>query len=109
MTEIPGSDSLLERIAFYLWPAHEVLLYRKTTDAEGDDYYLILNGTGDELAEWDEGEQNWIVVNPPVVLAMPQIQSSLLRCLPGLSSKLSEWLCAGGSLVYSFHLSQKNQ
>ncbi|HID8404804.1 TPA: hypothetical protein ACXIJH_005170 [Serratia marcescens] len=65
MTEIIGSESLLQRIALLVQLSSDKALYRKTKDAEGQDYFLILNAHGDEVAEWDEQQCDWCLVKPP--------------------------------------------
>lgn len=63
MVEIPGSENQLREIVLKVGLLHPDVLLRKTVDAEGAPYILILNGQGDEVAEWDEDD--WVMVPHP--------------------------------------------
>jgi len=65
MTEMPGSEFRIMEIVFLVNLDHGDVYYRKTKDSNGDDYFLILNSKGEEVAEWDEEAQKWILLPFP--------------------------------------------
>lgn len=52
MVEMPGSEFQIREIVFLVNLDYGDVYYRKTKDSNGDDYFLILNSTGEEVAEW---------------------------------------------------------
>lgn len=66
MVEMPGSELQIREIVFLVNLDYGDVYYRKTKDSNGDDYFLILNSTGEEVAEWDEDAQKWILLPHPV-------------------------------------------
>ncbi|HCD2819138.1 TPA: hypothetical protein NBL60_004019 [Enterobacter hormaechei] len=65
MVEMPGSEFQIREIVFLVNLDYGDVYYRKTKDSNGDDYFLILNSTGEEVAEWDEDAQKWILLPHP--------------------------------------------
>ena len=65
MVEIPGSEYQIREIIVQCKQDHVDVYYRKTKDSNGDDYFVILNSKGEEIAEWDEDAQEWILLPPP--------------------------------------------
>lgn len=65
MVEIISSEEHLLRIVFLILLKNHEARYRQSIDAEGDDYHLIINELGDEVAEWDELLCEWHLVIPP--------------------------------------------
>lgn len=65
MIEVPGSESQIREIAFIVNMEYGDVYLRKTKDSNGDDYFVILNSKGEEVAEWDEDAQEWILLPRP--------------------------------------------
>lgn len=65
MVEIIGSEFQIMRTMGYVSMVHGKAFYRKTTDSNGDDYFLILNANGEEVAEWDDSQNEWSLILLP--------------------------------------------
>lgn len=65
MEEIPGSENQIRTIIFLVKQKHADVYYRKTKDSNGDDYFLILNTAGKEVAEWDDDTETWVLIPHP--------------------------------------------
>ncbi|RHW56194.1 hypothetical protein AUM81_22420 [Cronobacter sakazakii] len=64
MVEIISSEEHLLRIVFLILLNNHEARYRRSIDAEGNDYHLIINEHGDEVAEWDDQLCEWHLVIP---------------------------------------------
>ncbi|MFJ5491648.1 hypothetical protein ACIPT9_10260 [Pectobacterium carotovorum] len=59
MVEMPGGEYQIKKIIHIVNQEHGDVYYRKTIDSNGDDYFLILNSQGEEVAEWDDTDHTW--------------------------------------------------
>lgn len=102
MVEIIGSEHQLRCIMFgFLTRSpstnHE-FRYRKTRDAEGEDFHLILSPTGDEVAEWDDVLCDWVVVIPPRPTNDTQNSTVLLPILDRIEKQTEKMKKCQGKL-----------
>jgi hypothetical protein len=86
MVEVPGSENQLLEIIRTVCERYRGGNYRKTMDSNGDDYFLILNLKGEEVAEWDEADNTWHLLSPP--LPTGDIQNC--TCILSLSARIQQ-------------------
>lgn len=65
MVEMPGSEFQIKEIVFLVNLDYGDVYYRKTKDSNGDDYFVILNSKGEEVAEWDDDDNAWSLLAHP--------------------------------------------
>jgi hypothetical protein len=65
MVEMPGSEKQIMEIIFLVNLNYVNAYYRKTKDTLGEDYFLILDAAGNEVAEWDDDTETWILLPHP--------------------------------------------
>ncbi|MIX29371.1 hypothetical protein CRQ34_22185 [Salmonella enterica subsp. enterica serovar Livingstone] len=64
MIEELGCEEQIHELAVNAVLSHESALYRKSMDADGNEYLVILNDRGEEFAEWDDKASRWIYLDP---------------------------------------------
>lgn len=74
MVEVPGSENQIKEIIFIVSVQHDGVYYRRTIDSNGEDYFVILNSKGEEVAEWDDDDNAWSL------LARPRPTGDLQNC-----------------------------
>ncbi|MEF9678194.1 hypothetical protein [Pectobacterium aroidearum] len=65
MANFIGSKKQLQEIFETIKQSHKQAVYRVTQDSNGDEYHVIVNEHGEEVAEWDEDSQEWHVLPVP--------------------------------------------
>lgn len=96
MMEVPGSEFQLKEIIFLVNLDHGDVYCRKTKDSNWDDYFLLLNSNGDEVAEWDDDAEKWLMLPNPRRTGSTHNSIIITHMLPRIEQQ-SLWmsLCQG--------------